>query len=305
MITTSLRAPHYLSVGFVGVLMLVASSAGAMPVNVFLLGGQSNMVGQAPTAGLPAALQSPQDDVLFYYRYQGSVTPLTTLGPGSGGSSANGFGPEVTFGRSIADALPDERFALIKHAANGTTLYGSWDPTPEGPAQGGTYAGFQNTVSDGLAELVAAGYSYNIVGMLWTQGETDANNGQTTGEYEANLIEFIADVRSRYGANLPFFFNRLGTSQTQISLEHLANIRTAQEHVAAAVAHAYLIDIDGLTRQQMADTVHFGAAGQMILGERFAQAYINSIPEPATLMLATLGGLVIFSRRRRPSSTKA
>jgi hypothetical protein len=71
-------------------------------------------------------------------------------------------------------------------------------------------------VADGLAALTTAGHTYEIIGMLWTQGERDARIGRTTAEYEADLIEFIADIRTRYGANLPFFLNRLSTGQTDI-----------------------------------------------------------------------------------------
>lgn len=285
---------HWLLMGYLA-LGLGPAVAPADVVKVFLLGGQSNMVGQALTTGLPSALQSPQDDVLFYYRYKGNVTPLTTLRPNNGGPNANGFGPEITFGRTIADAFPDEHFALIKMGGNGTSLYSSWDPTPEGPAQGTTYVAFQNTVTDGLNALIAAGHTPQIVGMLWTQGEADGLADRTTAQYQAELAEFIADIRTRYGENLPFFLNRLSTGQRQLSIAQLTQIRTAQENVASADPFTYLIDADGLSQ---GDTVHFNAAGQMQLGERFGHAYIATVPEPVMLMPAVLGGLAALWRRR-------
>ena len=74
----------------IAALLLAAPSAYAdKPIKVFILAGQSNMVGTgADTSERPALLQSPQADVLFYYS-----TSLTTLRPGSG----QNFGPEVTF----------------------------------------------------------------------------------------------------------------------------------------------------------------------------------------------------------------
>ena len=146
--------------------LLLATPAHADHVKVILLGGQSNMVGNYTlTSELPAVLQDPQADVLFY---NGS---LTTLRPGSGGQ----FGPEVTFGRTIADAFPSETFCLIKYAVNGSSLLTNWNP-----ATGTSYASFRTRVENGIAALTAAGHTYEIAGMLWTQGEAEAADGTTT-----------------------------------------------------------------------------------------------------------------------------
>jgi hypothetical protein len=87
------------------------------PVQVFLLAGQSNMAGRARTSKLPQSLQQPQADVVFHYGDENSQT-TTTLRPGSG----RDFGPEITFGRTLANSQPSEPLALIKHADGGTSL---------------------------------------------------------------------------------------------------------------------------------------------------------------------------------------
>ena len=190
----------------VGALAFSVTTASANPVKVILLGGQSNAVGQGNNAGLPTSpvnLQLPQDDILFYYT---GGTGLTTLRPGSGGepvTTGNKFGVEVTFGREIADADPSVTYAIIKHAESGTALYNDW-----APGTGSSYAGFRSTVDAGLAALQNAGYTTEIVGMLWHQGESDALEEQEAN-YENNLTAFIADIRSRYGANLPFFIGEI------------------------------------------------------------------------------------------------
>jgi len=240
------------------VFLLLASSVQAATVSVFLLGGQSNMDGRGDEAGLPVELQNPQADVLFYH---GSA--LTTLRPGSG----TDFGPEVSFGRSVADTFPSEMFCLIKHAQGGTDLHSDWDPT-----SGSVYTAFRNTVTAGLAALTSSGHTYEVVGMLWTQGERDAKDDRTTAQYQADLNEFIADVRSRYGPELPFFLSRLSSGQTSISSSRLGEIRAAQENVAAADARAWLINTDDIGVE--ADNLHFNAAGQIALGERFSAAYV-------------------------------
>lgn len=266
--------------------LLLGSTAHAQHLKLFLLGGQSNMVGQlAYSSGLPAELQSPQDDIPFYWR---DSTGLTTLRPGSG----NQFGPEVTFGRTIADALPTENFGIIKYASSGSDLTNQWDPN----ISGNVYESFRGIVSNALTAMTGAGYTYEITGMLWTQGERDARVSPNT--YEADLNEFIADVRTRYGADLPFFISRLSDQQTDLPATGLAKVRTAQENVAATDPYAYLINTDGFSFNT--DELHYDALGQQQLGEAFGQAYLSTaVPEPASLAAGLLGLTLIVARRRR------
>jgi len=237
-------------------------------VKVFLLGGQSNIVGQADPSGLPTSpvnLQQPQDDILFYYGGAHlSAYTFTTLRPGSGGSSdkTGTFGPEVSFGRKVADASPSVTYALIKYGANGTALYNDW-----APETGSQYTAFRNTVSAGLAALHAAGHTTEIVGMLWQQGESDAIELQHDN-YETNLTAFIADIRSNYGANLPFLIGEIRRKNTPTN-----TVADAQMAVAAADPYATFVPAADLN---FLDNWHFDAASMIILGERFAQSYIDT-----------------------------
>ena len=137
--------------------LMLGTSAHAAHYQIFLLGGQSNMFGNgSKTSQLPVGLQAPQDDVLLYYG-----TNFTTLRPGSGSS----FGPELSFGRTITDALPHENFYFIKHAQGGTSLWEQWNLS-----NGSTYNAFKTIVDFGLDALTRRGHTYEIVGILWTQG---------------------------------------------------------------------------------------------------------------------------------------
>lgn len=254
---------------------------------VFLLGGQSNMVGLGSASELPTSpvnLQQPQSDVLFY---EGGI--LRDLQPGSGSD----FGPEITLGRMVADVLPNDNYAIVKYAANGTNLENDWDPLT-----GAHYHSFSNVVSSGLSALSNAGHAVRIVGMFWTQGERDAKNGRTAGEYQADLVDFVAAIRNSYGDELPFFLSRLSIDQTDISLTQRAAIRTGQANFIASDANAYLIDTDGF--EMTSDNLHFNANGQIALGEAFADKYLSTVPEPASLMLLA-PGLLLTRRSRRPA----
>lgn len=246
--------------------LITAALSHADTVKVFLLAGQSNMVGQAREKDLPEHLKQPQNDVLFFYNYKNTSSGVVPLAPGSG----NQFGPELTFGRTLADTLPAEKYAIIKFAVNGSNLFNHWKPVNDN--RGVYYKRFQVVVQEGLDALKAAGHTPQIVGMLWTQGEADGLANRTTEQYQQDLTEFIADVRNRYGKDLPFLFNRLAEGQRQLSDEQRQSIRAAQEAVAAADPNAWLIETDGL---KQTDTVHFNAEGQIELGTRFAKTWLD------------------------------
>ena len=250
-------------------LLSAATVSYAAHYRVVLLGGQSNMDGRGDTAGLPAQLQLPQTNVLFYHGQSGRSIPANTwtnLAPGSG----TDFGPEVTFGRTVADAFPTGHLALVKYASGGTDLENDWDP-----ASGGVYTTFRNVVTGATNALTAAGHTFDFTAMLWTQGERDARNGRTQVQYEADLTEFIADVRARYGAALPFFVSQLSSDQTNLPAAGLAAIRAAQANIAAADPDTVMTVTD--TFGLMTDNLHFNTDGQKSLGQALGTAFADFV----------------------------
>ena len=278
--------------------LCLAPSLHAAHYDVVLMAGQSNMTGRATSTGLSSPLDSPQSDVAFYYNSNQALTNTTdqstwtTLRPGSG----TDIGPELSFGRTVADALPAQNLALVKHATGGTALWFEWAaPT------GGEYISFVNTVNASLSALTDAGHTYTIQGMLWTQGESDGTSESTSTNYERRLNNLIANVRSTFGDDLPFFISRLSAEQASgwgggVFSEYVNNVRTAQANVAAADANAYLIDTDGFGLK--GDSLHFDQAGQIALGEAFATSYLSVVPEPGTIGLLATGVLLVARRRR-------
>ncbi len=258
---------------------------------VFLLGGQSNMLGFGD-AGHPFArpFTDPLPEVDLYFGNAGSLslTPnqWIALAPGAGTQ----FGPELSFGHSLQEVDPGGNYALIKHSRGGSNVQFDWNPT----VSDNVYSVFRTTVDTALQELTDRGDTYEIVGMLWTQGIRDGKDGRVASQYQTDLERLIADVRSNYRSDLPVFISRLSINMTSAGapppvggrnprLGGLGEIRLGQENVALNDPLAFLIDTDTFGT----DPTHFNASGLIDLGKAFADSYFTNVavPEPSTLLL--------------------
>jgi hypothetical protein len=240
---------------------------------VFLLGGQSNMVGQGLTSELQPPYNNAQNDVKFW---KSGWVPLS---PGFGNSSDE-FGPEVAFGRAIKDALPQDAIYLVKYGSNGKSLYDDFKPYA-----GRYYLEMMKTFRAALANLDGAGMEYEISGMLWMQGESDAYESQAA-TYEANLVNFINVMRKEFKApEMPFVIARVrdyfgGTEPPKIGEQtdptQATIVRAAQVKVAESMPHAGWFDTD---RYEVVDPAtnpgHYGTQGQLELGRNFASAVLE------------------------------
>lgn len=269
-------------------------------IDVFLVGGQSNALGRADPSTLPTALKNPQPDVPYYYS---TSVGLTTLRP-----RATEFGPEITFGRAMADYYEARagQIAILKYAVGGTNLYSQWkaggDATTTG--DGPLYQDFQTTISAGMIALQMANPGMTLVlrGMIWMQGESDAIPAQSAN-YEANLTAFISDIRKTYGAGLFFTIGELSTGQTGTGpAADLATVRAAQEHVAAADPLTSILNTNSYSLKP--DNLHWDTVGQQQLGNGFATTMQTQlVPEPSTAGLLLFGALGLGLRRRRARHT--
>jgi len=202
------------------------------PIKVFLLGGQSNMEG----LGKVVNLKSPYNEAFSKVQvWSGKWAPLSSILNNKYGE----FGPEISFGHTIANALPDEDIRLIKYAVGGTALYDDWSPTTKGKQ----YLGFMKTAKAALTDLDAKKLKYEISGMLWLQGESDA--GENKAEtYEKNLTAFIAHMRTEFKTpEMPFIIARVrdyyGGKSGQAKI-----VRDAQEKLAKSIKNVGLRGIE-------------------------------------------------------------
>lgn len=269
------------SLGAIALLLATAAPVEAEHYRVYFLGGQSNANGRGDAAQLTAPLASPQTDVRFYWHRTQATANVghlvedawINLAAGSGHGTTSPvypkeFGSELSFGRAIADADPTASIAIIKYSHGGTNLHTQWS------ASGSMYAAFVETAQAGLAALTSAGHTYELGGMLWHQGESDAGSLTNANAYEANLTSLVNRVRQDVFGGQPFPFIIGGLSNSQNStLETPGSgwhiVRQAQEAVAQTMNQVGFANTDGYSTR-IGEAIHYNHDGQIALGRDFA-----------------------------------
>ena len=99
-------------------------------IKVFILSGQSNMVGLGNSQELPDAFRNGNNRVLMFE--DGRWQPLrpfkkTDYAASNFGITEATFGPEIAFAHAIAEAWPNETIGIVKQASGGTGVL-AWHP---------------------------------------------------------------------------------------------------------------------------------------------------------------------------------
>ena len=248
-------------------------------LKVYLLGGQSNMTGCTTVNGLPDNLRGFQENILIYATGGIKVGQYgwgylkEGLGQDYNDNDGHGtFGPEVTFGHDMAAANPGEVIALIKCGWGGTDLGVRWRPPSAGGQVGPLYRQFIAAMHYGLDKLDPA-FEPEICGMIWMQGEEDAQQRALYASYEMNLTCFIHDIREEFKQpELPFAFGQISTTKTYDPPLFGAEVRAAQLAVSQTVPHTAMFETGDY---KLVDRWHYDPAGMISLGQRFARAMLE------------------------------
>jgi len=249
------------------------------PVKLFLLGGQSNMDGCGRWKELPEAMKETPANVRIW---DNRKQEWKKIGEDTTAVARNlQFGPELVFAHRLSAAFPGYQIRLVKTSAGGTSLAIGWLPENKK-----IYARFITNYLNAMADLGKSSHTVETAGMLWMQGEGDADTIERAEAYEKNLEIMLADVREKTGTpNLPVVMGRISSSllkETPWSFDHAPVVQKAQEALAAKDPHTYLVQTDDLT--VLKDNTHFDTAGQLALGERMSEQMLKALssiqPEP-------------------------
>lgn len=250
---------------------LADQPAAADKYHLYLLAGQSNMDGRGAAADLSPEQRQPLENAIIYYRNPPHasdgwqpLTPGYSIAPGYKGQLPSPtFGPELGFAHAMLDAQPQTKLALIKGSKGGSSLRKDWKPGDKDDAstQGPRYRAFIETIRAATEALDQAGHAYEIRGLLWHQGESDAQS--TTTVYQQQLEQLIVRIREDVGVpDLPVVVGQVVDNGKR------DNVRAAIH----AVGHSgprlgFVSDSDTKTWD---NGTHFDAASQWLLGQRYA-----------------------------------
>ena len=242
-------------------------------LQVYILAGQSNMDGYAYQTGLPPAMQVADPRVPLYWSGWGT---FRSLAPSSYGGPVF-VGPEVSFGRALADA--GEPVVLVKHAVGGTDLANYWFPgsTPDAADAGPGFSVLADTMEGAAAELDGQGQPWRWAGFIWMQGESDALDATMTAAYEVNLTRLIDAVRTI--TDEPELPSSIGLISRESYWTYADAVRSAQQAVADADPFVVTVETDDLPRNSL-DLAHYDGPSNRVLGTRFALSVLEGVDVP-------------------------
>jgi len=334
------------------------------PVQVYLMMGQSNMLGFGKVNGGTDGRLDYAVDTKGLYPYLkdggGNWTQRQdvrfTRVMGSGGQSGSGvgnlinnewlnvagennIGVEYGIGHHLGHAI-DAPVLLLKSAIGNRAL--GWDLLPPGgtqydhtdgytyPGSGGSperwrtgttptpigwYAGLQyegdvkraKNVLANIGAYYPGAKEYEVAGFFWWQGDRDRYMDGHADKYEENLVRLIGALRAEFSApDAPFVLATLG--QTQIG--DGGNDGTILDAMLAVDGDAGAYpQFEGNVATVYSNPLSLGGASNshyngnaetyMNVGEAMGKAMVTLvIPEPASMMLMGLGGLLVMRRRR-------
>ncbi len=201
---------------------MIFTPLSAQKIQVFILAGQSNMEGQgditpAENTGTLGYFMDEGGDEQYEYirdenydwvtredvwvRYDNAISGLTTGDLSIGyGSAENQIGPELGFGHVMGDFLEDQ-VLIIKTAWGGKNLAVDFRPPSSSGEVGPFYTQMIADVQSAIDNIATEfpeydGEEIEIAGFCWFQGWNDGEELAYLEEYEENMINLIADIRT-------------------------------------------------------------------------------------------------------------
>jgi hypothetical protein len=259
--------------------VLSAPLASATHYKLFVLTGQSNSLGTTNGGETdPSSGSDPADaHVKFYWdnianarqaigNSGGEFRSLQDQQGGFYAGSATHWGPEIAFGRTLFRAGVRD-FGIIK-ASRGGGGNSFWSKTASDHHM---YSHVVNTVTAATATLTANGDTFEIVGLLYVQGESD-NSAEANGA-KVRIKELSDNLRADLpnAANLHTIIGGIAAAGADRD-----TVRAQQAAAGGEYSHIDFFSNLNLQTSTAADNLHFNKAAKLTIGERFAQAFFSA-----------------------------
>lgn len=262
----------------------VTGRSAANTLDVFLLIGQSNMVGVAPIGDLDTI--SLKDVYLFNDKAQWEPARNLSWNGMNRYSTVKRrpiqlFGPAYSFGRKLSD-YTDRKIGLVVNA-RGATRVEWWQKGYSGDRDFDLYEEAVARTKAALASQPGA----RLKGILWHQGEAD--NAETRSPfYMERLQALVNDLRKDFGdPHIPFIAGEVGKWNNRG-----LRVNPQIHKIKKEIPYADWVSSDGLTSINLAkNDPHFDNYSQRVLGGRYADKVVQLVykihPEGAIVFSET------------------
>lgn len=259
---------------------------------VYLLAGQSNMVGTGQVKELSESWLKPIEGA-YHYKNKQFVTVAA--------AGAGRFGPEIGFAHYLINNQPEKHnIYLIKFALSGQPLDAGWTkPTangggwvgpepgpdrttfypgesPDDPNIGLHYKRLHEHVAQAMQNLRADGKTPVLQGIVWMQGEADAKHEVSADRYDRSLSLLKSRLEEDFsgGNDVPFVFGQIlphEPAMDRFTHRDLIRKRMAEADWRSksdrAIKNVWMVPTEGM--ELMQDTVHYSTKGLLALGQAF------------------------------------
>lgn len=247
----------------------IAINAQAKEIDLFVLAGQSNMLGYRGDASFyPADTEKLDDLIEFYWVAPGlssSNGKWTHMQPQGGLFRKGHFGLEVSFARGLLQT--GIRPYIFKYSVGSTSLAKNW----LAPGQHGLYDDMVAELQKAIALQEQAGNKVKIRALIWVQGESDAETIEMAKEYRSRLSKLLRDFRERVSKNprLPIV---LGVDEQHPWVQANPVVVESQKQLVGAGVCQTFTSMVGL---QKADVSHLAPVGLVAHGKLVLEAYLK------------------------------
>ena len=176
-----------------------------------------------------------------------------------------GVGPGFAFAKEVSRNDLTATILLVPSAVGGSRI-DLWKP--------GMYDSATQThpYDDAIRRARTAMQSGELKGIIWHQGESDANP-TLSGSYEAKLRDLILRFRSDLNApNVPFILGEISNFRAVLNSDKDV-VNAAIRKVAGSTAYSGFASTEGLRHR--GDSVHYDSPSARELGVRYARVFLN------------------------------
>ncbi len=228
--------------------------------HIYLLVGQSNMAGRGKVEPVDTVTYPQIWMLTKEERWVPARDPLAFDKP-----SVVGVGPGFSFAKEVSRNDLTATILLVPSAVGGTRI-DFWKP--------GAYDSVTKThpYDDAIRRAKTAMQSGELKGIIWHQGESDAN-AALSGGYEVKLRDLIQRFRTDLNAfDVPFILGEISNFKA-VENKDKDVINAAIRKVAAGTRYSGFVETSGLSHR--GDSIHYDSRSARELGLRYARTFLG------------------------------